>query len=260
MSKIAFVSGYYFINGKTKMDDDVRFMYESLYHSAKKYFLTNHETDFIFITNGDDKIDGVTNIRIDNHFEGYHEMLLMKILCVDYLTEEYDYIFVSDGDQIFVDYVYDDILEHPFNAVKHFFNAKSTGIIRELSQFVKISGNTDDITWCTGNFFGGKSDTFNFLLEKTKQYDSHYQQYYDPLNGYYARYPDEVLLMKILIEEKIGYNELSSNDVLEMSENKFYLGDFINDENLYPNFNNVKLLHNTKKNINLLRKVIKYYK
>lgn len=260
MVKIAFVSGYYFINSNTKMNSDIRFMYESLYHSAKKYFLTNHDVEFIFITNGEDKLDGITNIQIDTQLDGYHKMLLMKILCVDYLTKEYDYIFVSDGDQIFVDYVYDGILEHNFNTVQHFFKPNSTSIVNELSQFVKISGNTDDITWCTGNFFGGKSETFNFLLEKTKQYDSYYQQYHDPLNGYYSKYPDEVLLMKILIEEKIKYNELSSYDKLEISEDKFYLGDFVDDENLYPNFNNVKLLHNTKKNIDLLRKVIKYYK
>jgi hypothetical protein len=66
--------------------------------------------------------------------------------------------------------------------------------------------------------------------------------------------------MKFLIENNINYNELESNASLIESDEKSFLGDFIDDRSLYPKFNNVKLLHNTKKNLTLLREVIKYYK
>lgn len=260
MSKVAFVSGYYFIHQEREMDVNLKFMYESLYDSAKKYFLPNHEVDFIFMTNSQNYISNARNVRIDKYLNGQSEMLLMKIKCLNYLTKDYDYIFVSDGDQIFVDYVNDDFLDNNFVTVKHFHSPNSTGILKDLTEFVTINGDTDKTYWCTGNFFGGKSDTFKFILNKTNEHDEYYKQFYTPSRGYYATYPDEVLLMKILIEENVNYTTLPSSTELIISDNKSFLGDFINDSSLYPNFNNVKLLHNTKKNINLLREVIKYYK
>lgn len=260
MSKVAFISGYYFIQRLNKMSDDVKFMYNSLYDSAKKFFLPNHDVDYIFITNGNDTLPNVKNIKIDRYIDGGNEMLLMKILCVNYLTDQYDYIFVNDGDQIFVDYVGDELLSHDFNAVKHFFSAKSTEVLKSLTDYVTISGDTDNIVWCTGNFFGGKSSVFNRLLTNVIYQDTEFKKYNDANRHYYATYPDEVLLMKFLIENNINYNELESNASLIESDEKSFLGDFIDDRSLYPKFNNVKLLHNTKKNLTLLSEVINYYK
>lgn len=259
MKKIAFVSGFYCFGHQHIPDVNQKFMYECLYKSAKKYFLPNQDVDFIYVTNCNIKIDGVTNIRINKKIKGYHEMLLMKILCVEYLQQEYDYIFVNDGDQIFVDYVGDEILENDFNVVKHFFSPSIRGVLENMTQFVEIDGDIDTNEWTMGNFFGGKSDEFMGLLNKTKEYHEKYKNFYDPDNGFYTRFPDEVFLMKYVVEENKNYNRLPAITIPNHIDGNFFVSDFQDNVNFYPNFTNVKLLHNTKKNFDTLRQIIKYY-
>jgi hypothetical protein len=258
MEKIAFVSGFYCFGGN-RLNDDARFMYECLYNTAKKYFLPNHNVEFIFVTNCMTSIDGVTNIHIKKNLRGYNEMLLMKILCVDYLKDSYDYIFVNDGDQIFVDYVGDELLENDFNVVKHFFTPKIKGVLENMTQFVKIDGDIDTNEWTMGNFFGGKSDEFLNLLKKTKEYHNKYKDMYDPHNGFYSKFPDEVFLAKYYVEEGRKFNWLNTTHIPNTEKGDFFLSDYQDDVNFYPNFTNVKLLHNTKKNFDTLRQIIKYY-
>ena len=260
MSRIAFVSGFYVYGGRVKMTPEQIFMFECLYDSAKKYFLKNHEVEFIFITNSYSKIEGVNTIKIDKKITGYHEMLLMKILCVDYLKEQYDYIFVNDGDQIFVDHINDDLLEHNFNIQRHFYNPAIDGVLENLSPFINIECDRKNNHWTMGNFFGGKSDEFLRLLNKTKEYHERYKNFYHKDIGFYAIYPDEVFLVKYLNEESVDYNWLKSITIPGEVEGDFFVSDFQDDINFYPNFTNVKLLHNTKKNLSVLKEIIKYYK
>lgn len=259
MSRIAFVSGFYVYGGRIKMTEDQIFMYNCLYDSAKKHFLKGHDVEFIFVTNSYSKIEGVTNIKIEKRISGYHEMLLMKILCVDYLKDEYDYIFVNDGDQIFVGDVGDELLSNNFNILKHFYDPPIDGILQNLTPFVDIDCDQKTNRWTMGNFFGGRSKEFLNLLNKTKEYHERYKGFYDRHIGFYAIYPDEVLLVKYLNEESVDYTWLDCIMVPGEKE-EIFLSDFQDDINFYPKLINVKLLHNTKKNLDVLREIIKYYK
>lgn len=260
MSKIAFVSGYYSISKNTRMSESTKFMYECLFNSAKKFFLKDHDVDFIFINNNDDYIDDVTNIQIDEEISSYNKMLLMKILCVEYLENKYDYIFVSDGDQIFVnDVVGSDLLTHDFNILDHFFKPKTKDILNILTDDVLIDGDIENSCWTMGNFFGGKRTEFMELLRKTKEYHNNYLHIVNPKFGFYAKFPDEVFLIKYMLEENKNFNRLNTLMVPTNSEFKFFLSDFQKNEDFYPNFNSSKLLHDTKKNLDTLKKIIKYY-
>ena len=96
-------------------------MTNCFYESAKKHFLPHHDVELIFMTNSDVSFDGVTNIHFEYKVSCYSEMLLMKIMSLRFLKDEYDYIFVNDNDQVYIKDVGDEILESDFIFVDHFF-------------------------------------------------------------------------------------------------------------------------------------------
>ena len=116
---------------------------EVLFKSGKKYFLSNHEIEFLLITNHDfielNHFDYVKLIKVDydihNNWHGY----LMKLLGIEFVPKEYDYIFSLDVDQIFVNEVVDsDILSHDFVAMKHWCNPTYSSILNEVTNFIDI--------------------------------------------------------------------------------------------------------------------------
>jgi hypothetical protein len=259
--KIAFVSGWYNFGGNQGISDDCRFMTNSLYDSAKKYFLPNHDVEFIFMTNGDFTIDGVTNINFDYKIEGFWHMCLMKILSLKYLKDEYDYIFVNDNDQIYINEVNEDILNHDMSIVEHFFTPTIKAVHDEITDSVDLNFDTTSENWTMGNFFGGKQETMRHLLNLSLKWHEFYLT--KPLKegvGFYCRYPEELFLIKFIFENKINFNRLNTVVDFHLTNDKFFLSDFRDNGDFYPKTDNVKLLHNTKKNLNKLKEIIKFYK
>ena len=260
-NKIAFISGFFCINHNiNSFDENQKLMYSCLYNSGKKYFLKNNDVDFIFVNNFDFDFDGVINIKIKYPLYSYQHMLLMKILMLNYIDrKKYDYIFVNDGDQMFIDYVDDNFLKNDFNIMEHFFHPNAFQILNDLTNIIKIHDGVKNEEWTMGNFFGGKSEIFFNIVDFV---NVHHEIYIKKMNNeanFYSIYPDEVFLMKFMVEKKMKFNRLNTITVPGISEKKYFLSDFQDDINLYPNINNTILLHNTKKNINTLKQINKYY-
>jgi len=260
MKKIAFVSGYYTYGGNKGISENNRFMYDCLYKTAKKYFLKSHDVDLIFISNDDIEIDGVNNIKIDYDLVGYDHMLLMKILGINFIEQKYDYIFVSDGDQIFINEVNDDdLLDSNFSFFDHYFKPTIKSILPEISDIVDLNFDTTKEKWTMGNFFGGSQEVMLDLLKHTKVYHEKYLGKEFSTRGFYARYPDEIFLLKYAFENNVPHKRLKCTINPVGSSEQFFLSDFTPDDSQYILFTNTKLIHDTKKDLETLKKIINNY-
>jgi hypothetical protein len=251
--KIAFISGWYNFGGNNGISEDYRFMTNCLYDSAKKYFLPNHDVEFIFITNGEFTINGVTNIKIDQKIDGFWEMCLMKILSLKVVENKYDYIFVNDNDQIYIKEVGDEILESDFTFLDHYFAPPVKGIHEEITDIVELNFNTSEEKWTMGNFFGGKQKNMLELLSLTEENHKKYFGHNYNQNHFYSRYPEELFIIKYVFENNINHKRLNCcfNPLDTTSE--VFLGDFSVKESDHFKIKNTKLLHGTKQNLNKLK-------
>lgn len=255
--KIAFVSGWYNFGGNQGISDDNRFIINCLYESAKKYFLPSCDVDFFFISNDDIKIDNVNNIKIDYPLTNFWHMCLMKILSIKFLPKEYDYIFVNDTDQVFVDFVSEDILENNFNILDHWHDYIENVHSRITK---KISLEFNDVLkkdmWTLGNFFGGKSKNVYELLDFTEKI---HNEYFNLKEDFYTIYPEELFLIKYVYEKKINFNRLKSRPYPNPDKSDNFLSTFNNDTVSLFGGNHVssKLLHDTKNYISTLKE--KFY-
>ena len=241
---------------------------EVLFKSAKKYFLPNHNVDFLLITNRDDiqlDLDFVKTIRIDydvyNNWHGY----AMKVLNLGYIPKEYDYIFGSDVDSIFVNEVTDeDILSNDFVVMKHWMNPTFNSILQSVTDYITVDFDGDSETWVMGNFFGGKSEKiYELFKESTQIHNDLFGKKIREDCNFYSRYPEELFIGKYVNENKVDYKYLIGcmGFSHSLTEN-FFLGDFEfvnqefiknnNNETLFVNTDNVKLLHATKINMDTL--------
>ena len=257
--KIAFVSGFY-VDKDSNMSQNNIDMFQIMFDSAKKYFLKDYDVDFIFITNTDVLLNGVKNLKIEKDIVGYQHILLMKVLCYEFV-QDYDYVFVSDGDQIFVNEILkSDLLENDFNIMRHFFKPKIKGILPNLTQFVDIKGDIENREWTMGNFFGGKKEVFKELYNSAKKWDQQYRGNIQEGVGFYAKYPDEVFIVKFFNENKYDLKYLSTVVNPLESTSKYFLSSFYVDELFVEEgIKNVKVIHDTKKDINFLKEKFKKY-
>lgn len=253
--KIAFVSGWYNFGGNQGISDDYRFMTNCLYESAKKYFLPNHDVEFIFMNNSNVTIDGVTNINFEYKIDNFWHMCLMKILSLRYLKDEYDYIFINDNDQIYIKEVGDEILETDFTFLDHWFKPTTQSIHREVTDIVELNFDTTKNQWTMGNFFGGKQKNVLELLEITEEnHKKYFGHNYNQIH-FYTRYPEEIFTLKYVYENNINHKRLNcSFNPLDTKEEVF-LGDFSKEESDHFKIKNTKLLHDTKKNLEKLKKI-----
>lgn len=257
----AFVSSYFHYENGGEMNLNQIHMYEALYKSAKKYFLPNTDVEFIFITNTDTTFSNITNInfKLDNRIQSYQHILLMKLLCLKYLTKQYEYIFVSDGDQLWIDYINEDFLKNEFYIMEHYFKPSAQRILNEVTSVIKIDGLTEHEEWTMGNFFGGKSHVMMDLLRHSEEWYEEYSKTNSANLDFFAVYPDEVFIMKYMVEQNKNFTRLNTVTVPGISDVKYFCSDFQIDETLYPHINNAKVLHNTKKDVSTLNKITKYY-
>ena len=94
----------------------------------------------------------------------------MKVLSVEYVPKEYDYIFSLDVDQIFVNEVTDeDLLHNDFILTKHWCNPTYASILDEVTPFISVNFKAEDYFWALGSFFGGKSKNMYELFEQSNK-------------------------------------------------------------------------------------------
>lgn len=260
MKKVALVSGWYIFTDHKEISENNRYILECLYNTAKKHFLPDCEVDYIFISNEDIIIDGVKNIKIDYKIEGFWHMCLMKILSLKYVPDDYDAIFVCDTDQIFVNTVNKEDLDHEMVIVEHFYYPTVESIHENITKSVELNFDTKKERWTMGNFFGGKTDTIKKLVRFSENlHNRHVKDPYDEHIHFYTRYPEELFLIKYIYENNIPHIRLNTCSFPHEKGSNYFLSDFQENESSYIPFPEVRLLHNTKKNIQTLKNVINYY-
>jgi hypothetical protein len=237
------------------------------FKTAKKYFLKKHDVDFLTITNIDNHINNkdVQVIKVDYPIDGLYHALTMKVLCLEFVKKEYDYIFVADADQIFVNEVNDeDILNDDYVFLRHFYRPKFNGILSECTDYLTINFDGENVEWTMGNFFGGKKKVMEELLKFSKKiHEENFPKNISKNYEYYCKYAEEFFVGAFPHEKNVSYKTLSSiTNPYEDLNNDYFLSDFIDDnkeQTLYQNIKNVKILHNTKKNLEQLDRVIKFF-
>ena len=265
MIKIAFISNWFDFNEnnqnnfieRKKQYNDEKIVIKSLYKTAKKYFLPNYNVDHIFITNTEINIENVKNIKVDLKLENFWHVCLMKILSINYLKDYYDYYFINDPDQIFIDTIDDDILKNDFVILDHWsqtIDDVHKNITNKITLDFEESKKSDK--WLLGNFFGGKSKYIKELCEQTQKL---HEKYYENGKDFYTIYPEEIFLIKYLYENNVIFNRYNVSN----NPNSFMF--VLNDDyikNLIINTNikgSVKLIHDTKRYPEELKKIIENY-
>lgn len=260
--KVALISGWYSDDDDGYLTSDQEFIFSCFFNSAKKYFTPDQDLDLIFITNSKNiniNISGVKNLKIDYETKGFWHICLMKILSLKFIKEEYDFIFVSDYDTMFVDNIKDELFEEDLYIMDHYYRPLVKDIHADITNTVKLNFDANEKLWTMGNFFGGK---YSIMMDLQKfaeeQHNLHVKEFYDNEIYFYSRYPEELFLIKYVYEKNINHKRLLPT--FEGQKNPGYFSmDFPEKESSYPVKESVKKLHNTKKDINLLEKVAKYY-
>lgn len=259
--KIALINALFFPSENYHLVNDYYDTSESFFRSAKNQFLTNHEVHHILITNIQKKLplDFVEHVIADYHPTEYHHLLFMKVLCLQFLKEKYDYIFVADADQIVVSQITDnDLLDKEYVFMGHFFNTLFKDALPSMTKFIDVNF-PEGATWTMGNFYGGKYEhVMNMYRIAQEHHNSLYPEKVMEEFGFYCKFPDELFIAKYAYENDVDYKVLSCNATFT-SGLKLFLSDFSTQEEDYVDTSNVRMLHNTKKDINLLKKLVKKY-
>lgn len=234
---------------------DEKFIIESLYKTAKKHFLPNHDIDFIFVTNTDIEIPNIRNIKIELKLQNFWHVCLMKILSIKYINDDYDYYFINDPDQIFIDTIDDDILKKDFVILDH-WGQNIKDVHRSITKKITLDfeESKKEEKWLLGNFFGGKRKYIRDLYDHTIKL---HNLYFIDNDDFYTIYPEEIFLIKYLYENNIMFSRYKvTND-----ENSFM---FVLNEDSVDKLNkkrngSVKLLHDTKRYHKELIKIMENY-
>jgi hypothetical protein len=257
--KIALINSLFF-DKDNRVNNNILFeLSKYFFITAKKNFLIEFDVDYTVITNNINKVDldYINHIYVDINVEEYQHKLLMKILCLQYLNKQYDYIFIADADHIVINKINkSDLLYYDFVSVEHFFNADSINILKELTNNIEIKFNNKNNIWYMGNFYGGKRDILMKLLNNSLEiHKDMYQKYSYKESMFYGIYPDEIFINKFIHENNFSFKSLTSSFNFDEKKDTF-LGDF---STKYENIINFKLLHDTKKDFEFLRNIIKKY-
>jgi hypothetical protein len=259
--KIALINSLFFPNENYHLVNDYYDTSEVFFRSAKKNFLPNHDVHHILITNISRRhpLDFVEHIVTDYTPKEFHHLLFMKVLCLQFLKEDYDYIFVADADQIITCQITDeDILDADYVFMRHFYNALYKDALPSMTSFIDVN-YPENAVWTMGNFYGGKQEhVMNMYNIAQETHNKLYLNAIMPEFGFYCKYPDELFITKYPYENNVNYKILSSNASFT-NVSDIFLSDFSTEIEDYQYSNNVKMLHNTKKDIKLLKELIKNY-
>lgn len=259
--KIALINTLFFNGRGYHLEGDYFDTSEVFFRSAKKFFLPNHDVRLILITNIDREhpLDYVEHIHVDYIAPEHQHALFMKVLCLQFLKEEYDYIFVADADQIIVSEITDkDVLDVDYVFMEHFTHILFKDALPIMTPFIDVKYH-EGAGWTMGNFYGGKyRHVMNMYKEAQETHNKLYNNVTVPEYGFYCKYPDELFIAKYAYENEVNYKLLPSEGTFLLDKDMF-LSDFSTNEEDYEDTSNVRMLHNTKKDINFLKKLIKKY-
>lgn len=244
-----------------------------LIDSAKKYFLKDHQVDFVVFTDMEEypHIQDVNFVKIDNsQSESLNYYQFQKVLSLNYCNlDNYDYIFVNDSDQMYINPVNDDdLISDQLVILNHFHPGCKTKHNLENSWSNVIRIENPEIEHTMGNFFGGPreiiKDFLNFCNEIWK---NHKNDIFPPAN-FFAMYPEECLLIKFISDNNMKEKRMKSKEcfeksfltninaciqnILEIEEKDF---EKVLSESAPKFKENFKLVHNTKCAIKLCRKL-----
>lgn len=228
---------------------DGRAQIELLVKSAKLNFLTDHDVEFVLFT--DDlsiNIEGIRLIEIcceKNRLIPYY--VYQKLLSLNHIDlTKYDYIFVHDIDQIYVNQVTDsDLLVERLCLLEHFTHEKINLLIRGWSDVIDFP--QDDLEHTMGNFFGGPSKIIQELVKTATNTYETYKDHKYAMCDFFAIHPDEVVIMKHVSDFGIEPKRMS---VSFNSSKPAFLSD-MKAANIDENYLNFKLIHGTKSNMEL---------
>jgi hypothetical protein len=226
-----------------------------LYNTAQKYFLSNHNVDFVLFSDDDIIIDGVKTIKIEKpHLQSINYYQFLKVLSLNTIDlDQYDYVFVNDTDQMFVNPVSEsDVLTNELCILSHFYpNIKTKEQMVFWSDVVEINDPNKQHTM--GNFFGGPVSIIKNFLNFCNDFWSKHKEYSFNGTGIFSVYPEEVLLIKFLIDYDIKEKRLISQLHFE---NVGFMTNINAFGELIPNLKNFKLIHNIKHDIEFAKKIL----
>lgn len=139
-----------------------------LIESAEKYFCKNHKVTYFVFT--DAPIPACDNIvRIYQERFGWPLDTMFRPVLYDKhraLLASMDYLFASDADMLFVDYVGDEILS-PLVATRHpgFMNQRGSYECKNPKSKAYVSSNEGKY-YFAGGFYGGESKEFLKMASK----------------------------------------------------------------------------------------------
>lgn len=220
--------------------------------SAKKYFLTNHDVDYVIFTDITDAPNiGAKYIQIDNSFSDkktYYQF--QKLLHLNYIDfNQYDYIFICDYDTWFINPIIDDdLLENKLCILEHFGRIKIKPLINLWTDVITI--NNDELGHTMGNFFGGPSHIMEQLKNHTNNIWENNKNYHYKDFGFFSYHSEEVVLIDFVDKCNPPLKILSSS--FEYNQPAF-LTDFHANGNLLEHFKNFKIIHDTKYLLNIIQ-------
>ena len=244
-----------------------------LIDSAKRYFLKDHQVDFVVFTdqNTFPHIQDVNFVKIDNtHSNSINYYQFQKVLSLNYYNlDEYDYIFVNDTDQMYINHVADeDLISIQLVIMNHFDpNCRTKSSLENFwSDVIRIEDA--EIKHTMGNFFGGPKEIIKGFLSFCNEIWQHHKNDIFHHANFFTMYPEECLLIKFICENNIKEKRMSAishfdkgfmtninaciENIGEIEEKDFLhtLGNF--SVRFKENF---KLIHNTKCSLRLCRKL-----
>jgi len=229
---------------------------ELLVKSAIRFFLINHDVDFVVFTDIEPTphIERVNFINIDNSFSNvitYYQF--QKILSLNYINlNKYDYVFIHDIDSLYLNEVIDsDLLTNELCILDHFTKFTTKDNIFKWTDIVTI--NNDTLYHTMGNFWGGPSEIIKNFLEFSNLFWEKNKNYNFNDTGFFSMHSEEVLLMKFIDTYNIKEKRISSSLNYDTPA---YLTDFKGNGNLLKNLSNFKLIHDTKYFIDLSHKIL----
>lgn len=225
-----------------------------LYSSAKKFFLPGNNVRHVLFTDNDIAIEGVETVRIESpHIQSPSYYQFLKVLSLNSINLDlYDYVFVNDVDQMYVDYVQDsDLLSNQLCILSHFFpTIKTKEQLMHWSDIVEI--NDANVQHTMGNFFGGPVSIIKEFLAFCNDFWNKHKDHSYNGTGMFSLYPEEVLLIKFIVDNNIQERRLQSQLHFE---NKGFMTNINAFGDLVENLKNFKLIHNIKHDISFAKKI-----
>jgi hypothetical protein len=244
-----------------------------LIDSAKKYFLKDHQVNFVVFTDMSEhpRIQDVNFVKIDNsHSESLNYHQFQKVLSLNYCNlDNYDYIFVNDTDQMYINPVTDDdLISDQLVILNHFdSNCKTKSSLENFwSGVIRIED--PEIEHTMGNFFGGPKEIIKSFLNFSNEIYRKYKNNIFPRANFFTMYPEECLLIKFICDNDIKEKRLRPatsfekafmtninaciQNILEIEEKDF---EKVLSEAAAKFKENFKLVHNTKCAMKLCRKL-----